>query len=211
MKAKEFKTKSGETFKLTPVSQVDIAPLSQKAMALQPQPPVEVVQTASGPKEVANENHPDYLRAKQEWEATQGLFMYAAWVELGIDLELNEEQQALVERRRKKLKKLNGDLPQYDLDTYVYASSVCDEDELSELMNLVVSFNNPTAQQVQSHVDAFRVGPGIPGPSDNEDKNAPKWNNLPEPELDLDALPGGEVLGNKPNSLLRTIGPRVAG
>ena len=211
MRSVKYTTKSGEVLTLTPVNQMELAPLTRKILELQPQPPVEVVQTANGPKEVSNEAHPDYLRAKTEFEATQGMYMFAALIELGVDVELTAEQEAEVKRRQKKYRKLFGELPQNEFDTYVYVTTLCDQEELSEIANRISSINSPTAQQVQSHVDAFRVGPGVPGPSDNEDKDAPKWNNLPEPELDLDALPGGEVLGNKPNSLLRTIGPRVAG
>lgn len=209
MKTKQFTTRSGEIFNLTSVSQVDLTPLAQKAVALQPQPPVEVVQSANGPKEFVNENHPDFLKAKREWEVVNGLHALAALIELGVDLELAEEQQALVERRRKKLIRLNGNLPQYDYDIYVYISAICDEDEITDIANQISSINTPTAQQVQAHVDQFR--PGVPGPAPHENKDAPKWNNFPEPELDLDALPGGEVLEHRPDSLLRRTGPRVAG
>jgi hypothetical protein len=85
----------------------------------------------------------------------------------------------------------------------------CDQDELTELMNQITSINNPTAQQVQAHLDAFR--PGVQGAADNEDQDAPKWNNFPDREPILNALPGGQVGGDGPDSLLRIGRPRVAG
>lgn len=209
MKTKQFTTKSGEILTLTPVNQVDLAPLRNRIQGLQPQPPVEIVQSAGGPKEFVNEKDPAYLKAKQDFELTNGTYAFATIIELGVDLELTEEQQAGVERRRRKFKKTFGDLPQYDLDVYMYVSSICDDDELTEIANLISSINTPTPQQVQVHLDAFRDG--VPGPTAHVDKDAPKWNNLKEPELDLTALPGGPVLGDKPHSFLRTVEPRVAG
>lgn len=209
MKTRTFTTKSGEVLTLMPVNQVDLAPLRNKIQGLQPQPPVEIIQTATGTKEFVNENHPEYLKAKQDFEITNGTYAFAALVHLGVDLELDEDQQKAVERRVRKFKKTFGDLPQYELDVYMYVSSICDDEEMTELANLISSINTPTAQQVQTHLDAFRDR--VSGPTINADKDAPKWNNFPEPKLELTPLPGGEVLEHGPNSLLRTVGPRVAG
>lgn len=209
MKTKKFTTKSGEVLELNPVNQVDLAPLRKKIQGLQPQPPVEIITTSSGTKEFVNENDPQYLKDKQDFELTNGTFAFATIIELGVDIELTEEQLASVERRRRKFKKTFGDLPQYDLETYMYVSSICDDEELTAIANQISSFNTPTQEQVQQHLADFRDG--VSGPTAHADKDAPKWNKLPEPELDLTPLPGGEVLGDRPNPFLRTVGPRVAG
>jgi hypothetical protein len=209
MKTKTFTAKSGETFTLSPVSQLELAPLAQKILPLQPKPPVEIVQTSNGSKEIVNEKNPEFLAAKQAFEMQQGVYMFAALVELGVDIDFTEEQQAAIDKRRKKRERLFPGMPENQFDTYVYVSMNCDEDELTQIANLITSINNPTAQQVQAHLDAFR--PGVPEPTDNEDKDAPKWNQFQDREYELNALPGGEVLGDRPDSLLRKIGPRVAG
>lgn len=209
MKTKTYTTKSGETLTLSGVNQVELAPLAQKILPLQPQPPVEIIQTANGPKEITNENNKEYLAAKQAFELQQGTYMFAALVELGVDIDFTNEQQAAIERRRKKREKLFPGLPENQFDTYIYVSMICDEEELTEIANGIASINNPTAQQVQTHIDAFRGG--VQGPPDNEHQDAPKWNKFPEQQLELDALPGGPLLENGPDPLLRTVGPRVAG
>jgi hypothetical protein len=57
---------------------------------------------ASGSKEIVNENNPEYLAAKQAFEMQQGVYMFAALVELGVDIDFTEEQQAAIDKRRKK-------------------------------------------------------------------------------------------------------------
>jgi hypothetical protein len=209
MKTKIFKTKSGETLTLLPVTQVELAPLAQKIIPLMPKPPVQVVQTANGPMEVAHETHPDYLAAQEAFAQQHGVFMSAALLELGVDIDFTPEQQAFIDRRRKKIERVFPGSPENQFDTYVYLKMICEEDELGEILKAISSINNPTAEQVQAHLDAFR--PGVPGPESYEDKDAPKWNKLTEWQPDLNALPGGEVGGDRDTSLLRGIGPRVAG
>jgi hypothetical protein len=118
VKTKTFTTKSGETFTLSPVGQMDIAPFAQNILALQPKPPVEIIQTASGSKEIVNENNPEYLASKQAFELQQGIYMAAAMIELGVDIDFTDEQQAMIDRRRKKKEKMFPGRPENQFDTY---------------------------------------------------------------------------------------------
>lgn len=209
MKTKKFTTKSGVELTLVPVNQTELAPFIQQYAPTIPQPPVETVQTANGPKEIANENNPEYKAAVQAFELKHGVFMGAAVIELGVDVEFSDEDQARINSRKRKLEKIFPGTPENQLDTYLYIKMICTDEEIAQITQSISAINNPTAQQVQAHLDTFR--PGVQGPSGNEDKDAPKWNKLPEQQPLLDALPGGEALGDKPGPLLRTIGPRVAG
>jgi hypothetical protein len=134
MKTKIFKTKSGETLTLLPVTQVELAPLAQKIIPLMPKPPVQVVQTANGPKEVAHETHPDYLAAQEAFAQQHGVFMSAALLELGVDIDFTPEQQAFIDRRRKKIERVFPGSPENQFDTYVYLKMICEEDELGEIL-----------------------------------------------------------------------------
>jgi hypothetical protein len=209
MKTKTFTTKSGEVLALVPVSQIEIAPLAATIMPLQPKPPLQVVETAAGPREVPHETHPDYLAAKEAFEMKHGIFMSAALYELGVDIDFTPQQQALIDRRRKKLEKLFPGNPENQFDTYVYLKMVCEDDELTQIMSEITSFNNPTAQQVQRQLETFR--PDVQGSSHYEDKDAPKWNRVPDWQPEVDALPGGEVGGDRDTALLRGASSRVAG
>lgn len=209
MKTKKFTTKSGVELTLVPVNQTELAPFVQQYAPTIPQPPVETVQTANGPKEIVNENNPEYKAAVQAFEMKHGVFMGAAVIELGVDVEFSDEDQARINSRKKKLEKIFPGTPENQLDTYLYVKMICTDEEIAQITGAISAINNPTAQQVQTHIDAFRGG--VQGPPDNEHQDAPKWNKFPEQLHEFDALPGGPLLENGPDPLLRTVGPRVAG
>jgi hypothetical protein len=206
-KPRVFKTESGEELPICPVSEVDLTPFLKRLKKIGPQPPVEIVEGVA----VANEAHPDYLAALQDDNnLEQGTFMLAVYLELGLDLELDEDQQATVNRAKRKLSKVNPGAPENEFELYIYAKSVCPSmAELTRLMQSIQALNNPTAQQVQNALETFR--PDVPRAAPYGDQDAPKWSGVPNREPEAFPLPGGEVGGDRDTALLRETIYRVAG
>jgi hypothetical protein len=200
-KPRVFKTESGEELPICPVSEVDLTPFLKRLKKIGPQPPVEIVEGVA----VANEAHPDYLAALQDDNnLEQGTFMLAVYLELGLDLELDEDQQATVNRAKRKLSKVNPGATENQFDLFIYAKSVCPSmEELTKLMAAIQALNNPTAQQVQNSLDTFRLE--VQGPAGYGDKDAPKWNRVPDWQPETTEIQSGYLGGDRNSSLLRPV------
>lgn len=82
----------GQTLKLRRVAQMLL--MGATRAGTPPAPPLETVQTADGEQQVANESHPAYLAALDRYEADQNLMRMRVMLKWGLDLTLNEEQEA---------------------------------------------------------------------------------------------------------------------
>jgi hypothetical protein len=206
-KKREFITGNGEVLPLCPVSEVDLTPFLKRLKTVGPQPPVEVIEGVA----VKNEAHPDYLAAlEQDNNLEQGTFLLAVYLELGLDLDLDPEQQARVDRAKKKLAKINPGAQENEFDLYIYAKTVCPSmEELTKLMQAIQNLNNPTAEAVQTALDTFR--PDVSRSANNGNQDAPKWNRVPDWQPEIIPLQGGDLGGNRDTALLRGDFPRVAG
>jgi hypothetical protein len=205
VKRNVFVTQSGEELLICPVSEVDLTPFLGELKDLKPAAPVEMVDGVP----VSNEAHPDYIDELNTHNLKKSTFLMAVIMELGLDLDLDEEQQTRVDRARKKLDKMNPGARENQFDNFLYAKLICPSmDELSRLMGAIQSLNNPTAQQVQNALDTFR--PDVQRSTVNGDQDAPKWNRFPVGQYETDSLQSGD-LGESANSQIREIVHRVAG
>lgn len=200
-----FKTNSGEELPICPVSEVDLTPFINQLKDFT-KPPVEIVEGVP----VTNEADPAYLASLDSKNIEKGTFFMAVIIELGLDMELDDDQQAKVNRAKKKLEKINPNAQENQFDLYLYAKSICPSyEELTRLMGAIQGLNSPTAQQVQNALETFR--PGIPGPAGHADTDAPKWVGISERQYEAPAVQGGALGGDNHPGFLRPVGTRVAG
>lgn len=172
---KEFKTKSGEVIKIRPVDEVSLAGVAKDMERGKPLPPMEVVQTAQGPKEIPNEAHPGYKQALEQFQLDKAMYMVAFFIQFGVSIRLTPEQMEEVEEIRENKELLKPGAPENKFNTFLYVTTVCPTmQELFELVETIKGLSSPTAEQVQMHLDQFR--PGIPGPADNENTDSPERN-----------------------------------
>lgn len=200
-----FTTRSGETFPLLAVNEVDFTPYIRKMLENAPEPPLELVEG----RLVPNPARQDYQDAVQDHTMKKGMLMMALYMEYGLDIELDEEQQAQVDRIKRRMEKRNRGALENGFDLFIYAKSVTDAEELTLLMQAIQNINNPTAEGVQAALDTFR--PGVPGPANNGNKDASVWDRVSVGKPETDPLQSGEVGGDRLGSLLRRANPTVAG
>jgi hypothetical protein len=175
---KIFTTRGGIELKLRAVGQATLAQFIKELKSTEPQPPVQTIQTASGPKEIPHETHPEYLAALEDYRLRQGTFMLAVFIQLGVYVKLDEEDLEELRDLQANLELVNPGAPENKYLTYHYVSGICPEmEEINSLLEAIQSINTPTAGQVQTHLDTFR--PGIPGAADNEDKDTSERSLVP--------------------------------
>lgn len=174
---KTFTTESGVELSLCPVSQIDLIPLQSLLSKGAPKPPVEIIEG----KAVSNEAHPDYLAARETFDANQSVAGLAVLIELGVEVDLTDEQLARIEKGRKRFARVYPHLassPEFGWDIYQYVKSICPTmDEIKRLADAIASINSPTAQQVQEHLDSFR--PDVSEQAADVDQDAPVGDNVP--------------------------------
>lgn len=174
---KTFTTESGIELPLCPVSQIDLIPLEALFNDGAPQPPVEIVDG----NPFTNFTHPTYLAAKARFEANQSVAGLAVLIELGVEIELTDEQLERIEKAKKRFARVYPHLvgsPEFGWDIYQYVKSICPTmDEIKRLADEIASINMPTAGQVQQHLDSFR--PGVPGPEIDVDQDAAVGDRVP--------------------------------
>lgn len=173
-KPRIFVTKGGDEIPYTFVSQADLIPLDTVLDDKKPSPPLEEVDTAAGIQLVPNEAHPEYKEALELFSVKHKMYMIACVIELGVDLEITEEQLADIARSQKKLARLmpdSGDSWTKDFNIYNYVKTICPSiDEQAQFSNIILGINTPTLEQVQKQLDTFR--PGVPGSTNNVDQDA---------------------------------------
>jgi hypothetical protein len=175
---KVFTTKNGEVLKIRPVDEVSLAGVAKDMERGKPQPPIEVVQTSSGPKEIANENHQGYKDALQSFQIEKAMYMVAFFIQFGVQIRLTPEQLEEVEDIRANKELIRPGALENRFTTFIYVSTLCPTmEELYQLVEAIKGLNTPSAEQVQNHLDTFR--PGISGQANNEDTDAQKRNIIP--------------------------------
>lgn len=178
MKTKEFTTKSGDVLKIRPVDEVSLAGVAKDMERGKPLPPVEVIQTSSGPKEIANENHQGYMDALSSFQFDKAMYMVAFFIQFGVKLHLNPEQLEEVEDIKANREMLRPGAPENRFSVYLYVTSICPTmEELYQLVEAIKNLNTPSAEQVQTHLDMFR--PGVQGTPDNANQDAPERSIFP--------------------------------
>jgi hypothetical protein len=201
-----FKTESGEVLPLCPVNEFDLAPFIKQLTAGAPKPPLETVDGVS----VANEAHPDYLDALQTHNLTKGAYMMALYIEFGLDMELDEAQQASIGRAKRKMERINPGAPENKLDLFIYAKSVCTSaEELTRLMQTIQALNTPSLEQVQDHLDTFR--PDVSRPTAHGNQDATERGGVTDRLPETNPVQGGNLGAVPFENLLREARPRVAG
>jgi hypothetical protein len=166
-----FQTRSGEVLKLRPISEITLVSAARQLKVMRPSPPVETVETQSGPVEIANEAHPEYLNALEDFEPLQSMFMVAFYIQFGVFAKLTDEQLEDVKDLQAKKEMVSPGAPENQFLTYLYVTTICTGwGELNELVNAIEALSTPTAEQVQAHLDTFR--PGVQGAAATENKNA---------------------------------------
>jgi hypothetical protein len=175
---KVFTTRTGIELKLRAVGQATLAQFIKQLKTAEPKPPVQTIQTASGPKEVPHETHPDYLAALEDYQLRQGTFMLAVFIQLGVYVKLDEEELEELRDLQDNLELINPGAPENKYLTYQYVSGICPEmEEINALLTAIQSINTPNQEQVQTHLDTFR--PAVPGQTDNENQDAPERSLVP--------------------------------
>lgn len=171
-KARVFVTRGGDEIPYTFVSQSDLVPLQSSLDNDKPLPPVEEVDTADGKRKIPNEAHPAYLEALSQFEAERNLYIIACVVELGVNLDITEEQLADITMYQNKLARLLPDVAgrsrTKDFNIYNYVKSICPSiEEQGQLHNAILDITTPTSEQVQKQIDTFR--PDVSGTANNVD------------------------------------------
>lgn len=201
-----FKTESGETLALCPVNEFDLAPFIKQLTEGAPKPPVEIIDGV----QVANEAHPDYQAALQTHNLTKGAYMMALYIEFGLDMELDEEQEASIGRAKRKMERINPGAPENKLDLFIYAKSVCTSaEELTRLMQTIQELNTPSKEQVQDRLDTFR--PDVPRATANGNQDSAERDRVADRLSETNPLQSGDLGGVSFENLLREARPRVAG
>jgi hypothetical protein len=178
MAEREFVTKKGIVLQLQEVDQVIAAKLTLPIEKREPTPPIEIVPAATGTKEFANENNHEYLEALKIYRAEYILFMVGLGIELGVDIELDEEKLKAARKVQTKRETYNPGAPENKFLTYMYVVSLCPTIEEQTNLSLAIgALNTPTEEQVQQHLNQFR--PGVSGPSGDENQDTQEQNLLP--------------------------------
>lgn len=108
--------------------------------ASRPQPPVQIVETISGPQEIVNETHPDHIAAVAAWDKRMDKEARLRMVRLVTDygLEPTPIDQAAVDRYREAMKAVGVELEDSDKDLYFWRIACPDQSDVNALMSAIV-------------------------------------------------------------------------
>lgn len=152
-----FTFANGATATLKPVSQFTQAHIEIQARKKlpPPQPPMNEVDYGDGKKvREPNAADPDYVQALQRYQMELSFLMFDALIELGVEIEVDQEA---LERVKRPLAALGIPLDEAS-DKVAYIKHCCMfnlEKEGAALRTMMQSLTGPKEEDVQDHIATF--------------------------------------------------------